>query len=85
MGVTDFIDSKACDKPVHEVAIYTRSYYIHLYIYNMHDWTDYEFFDVQVIRELTDGAGVDYSFECTGINDVLREAFVSTRDVLRCA
>jgi alcohol dehydrogenase len=51
----------------------------------MHDWTDYEFVDVQVIREMTDGAGVDYSFECTGINDVLREAFVSTHDVLRCA
>jgi len=50
MGVTDFIDSKACDKPVHEV-----------------------------IREMTDG-GVDCSFECTGINDVLREAFVSTHD-----
>ncbi|XP_004983359.1 alcohol dehydrogenase-like 4 isoform X1 [Setaria italica] len=50
MGVTDFIDSKACDKPVHEV-----------------------------IREMTDG-GVDYSFECTGINDVLREAFLSTHD-----
>uniref|UniRef100_A0A0A9CK84 Alcohol dehydrogenase-like C-terminal domain-containing protein n=1 Tax=Arundo donax TaxID=35708 RepID=A0A0A9CK84_ARUDO len=50
MGVTDFINSKACGKPVHEV-----------------------------IREMTDG-GVDYSFECTGINDVLREAFVSTHD-----
>jgi len=50
MGVTDFIDSKACDKPVHEV-----------------------------IREMTDG-GVDCSFECTGINDVLREAFLSTHD-----
>ena len=37
---------------------------------------------VQVIREMTDG-GVDYSFECTGMNDVLREAFVSTHDV-RC-
>ncbi|XP_025793948.1 alcohol dehydrogenase-like 4 isoform X2 [Panicum hallii] len=50
MGVTDFIDSKACGKPVHEA-----------------------------IREMTDG-GVDYSFECTGINDVLREAFLSTHD-----
>jgi Zn-dependent alcohol dehydrogenase len=30
--------------------------------------------------EMTDG-GVDYSFECTGITDVLREAFVSTHDV----
>ncbi|CAD6212365.1 unnamed protein product [Miscanthus lutarioriparius] len=50
MGVTDFVDSKACDKPVHEV-----------------------------ISEMTDG-GVDYSFECTGINDVLREAFLSTHD-----
>nr|UTU35218.1 alcohol dehydrogenase like protein 2 [Saccharum hybrid cultivar ROC22] len=50
MGVTDFVDSKGCDKPVHEV-----------------------------ISEMTDG-GVDYSFECTGINDVLREAFLSTHD-----
>ncbi|CAN6283570.1 unnamed protein product [Urochloa humidicola] len=50
MGVTDFIDSTSCDKPVHEV-----------------------------IMEMTDG-GVDYSFECTGINDVLREAFLSTHD-----
>lgn len=30
---------------------------------------------------MTDG-GVDYSFECTGILEVLREAFVSTHDVL---
>uniref|UniRef100_A0A804LPQ4 Alcohol dehydrogenase-like 3 n=1 Tax=Zea mays TaxID=4577 RepID=A0A804LPQ4_MAIZE len=51
MGVTDFVDSRASDKPVHEV----------------------------VIREMTHG-GVDYSFECTGINGVLREAFVSTHD-----
>nr|CAB3499882.1 unnamed protein product [Digitaria exilis] len=50
MGITDFIDSKASDKPVHEV-----------------------------IREMTDG-GVDYSFECTGINGVLRESFLSTHD-----
>ncbi|KAL6854340.1 hypothetical protein ACP4OV_019243 [Aristida adscensionis] len=50
MGVTDFINSKACGKPVHEI-----------------------------IKEMTDG-GVDYSFECTGILDVLREAFVSTHD-----
>ncbi|KAL6842136.1 hypothetical protein ACP4OV_028115 [Aristida adscensionis] len=50
MGVTDFINSKTCDKPVHEV-----------------------------IREMVDG-GVDYSFECTGINAILREAFVSTHD-----
>jgi alcohol dehydrogenase len=51
MGITDFVNSKACGKPVHEV-----------------------------IREMTDG-GVDYSFECTGILDVLRESFVSTHDV----
>jgi threonine dehydrogenase-like Zn-dependent dehydrogenase len=51
MGVTDFVNSKACGKPVHEV-----------------------------IREMTDG-GVDFSFECTGIVDVLRESFVSTHDV----
>ena len=35
---------------------------------------------LQVIREMTDG-GVDCSFECTGISDVLRQAFVSTHDV----
>jgi hypothetical protein len=34
---------------------------------------------------MTDGGGVDYSFECTGINDVLREAFLSTQDVCRRA
>ncbi|WVZ58207.1 hypothetical protein U9M48_008496 [Paspalum notatum var. saurae] len=50
MGVTDFVNSKTCEKPVHEV-----------------------------IREMTAG-GVDCSFECTGINDVLREAFLSTHD-----
>lgn len=29
---------------------------------------------------MTDG-GVDYSFECVGNSDVLREAFLSTHDV----
>ncbi|XP_068634073.1 alcohol dehydrogenase-like 3 [Aristolochia californica] len=33
----------------------------------------------EVIREMTDG-GVDYSFECAGNLDVLREAFLSTTD-----
>ncbi|XP_037496594.1 alcohol dehydrogenase-like 3 [Jatropha curcas] len=33
----------------------------------------------QIIREMTDG-GVDYSFECTGNLEVLREAFLSTHD-----
>lgn len=36
---------------------------------------------MQKIREMTDG-GVDYSFECAGNLDVLREAFLSTHDVL---
>ncbi|KAL5725890.1 alcohol dehydrogenase [Ranunculus cassubicifolius] len=31
------------------------------------------------IKEMTDG-GVDYSFECTGNTDVLRQAFLSTHD-----
>ncbi|KAF5205073.1 S-(hydroxymethyl)glutathione dehydrogenase [Thalictrum thalictroides] len=31
------------------------------------------------IKELTDG-GVDYSFECSGNLDVLRQAFLSTHD-----
>nr|CAD1835018.1 unnamed protein product [Ananas comosus var. bracteatus] len=33
----------------------------------------------EVIKEMT-GGGVDYSFECAGNLDILREAFVSTRD-----
>lgn len=35
---------------------------------------------VQEILEMTDG-GVDYSFECAGNVDVLREAFLCTHDV----
>ncbi|OVA04712.1 Alcohol dehydrogenase superfamily [Macleaya cordata] len=50
MGVTDFINPKDLDKPVHEE-----------------------------IRKMT-GGGVDYSFECAGNLDVLREAFLSTHD-----
>ncbi|CAN6480426.1 unnamed protein product [Victoria cruziana] len=50
MGVTDFVNPKDYDRPVH-----------------------------QVIGELIEG-GVDYSFECTGNYEVLREAFVSTHD-----
>ncbi|KAJ4807104.1 alcohol dehydrogenase [Rhynchospora pubera] len=50
MGITDFINSKECNKPVN-----------------------------QVIKEMTNG-GVDYSFECAGNLDVLREAFISTHD-----
>ncbi|KAL1556420.1 alcohol dehydrogenase [Salvia divinorum] len=50
IGITDFINPKDLDKPVH-----------------------------QKIREMTDG-GVDYSFECAGNLDVLREAFLSAHD-----
>lgn len=50
IGITDFINPKELDKPVHEK-----------------------------IREMTEG-GVHYSFECAGIVDVLREAFLSTSD-----
>ncbi|XP_047981991.1 alcohol dehydrogenase-like 4 [Salvia hispanica] len=50
IGITDFINPKELDMPVH-----------------------------QKIREMTDG-GVDYSFECAGNLDVLREAFLSTHD-----
>ena len=35
---------------------------------------------LQRIREMTKG-GVDYSFECAGNLDVLREAFLSTHEV----
>ncbi|KAF8394200.1 hypothetical protein HHK36_020407 [Tetracentron sinense] len=50
MGVTDFVNPKDLENPVHEK-----------------------------IREMT-GGGVDYSFECAGNLDVLREAFLSTHD-----
>ncbi|KAA8526081.1 hypothetical protein F0562_007819 [Nyssa sinensis] len=50
MGMTDFLNPKDLEKPVHEK-----------------------------IREMTKG-GVDYSFECAGNLDVLREAFLSTHD-----
>ncbi|KAL3499143.1 hypothetical protein ACH5RR_038236 [Cinchona calisaya] len=50
MGVTNFVNSKEVDKPVH-----------------------------QIIREMTQG-GVDYSFECAGNLEVVREAFLSTHD-----
>ncbi|GFP92528.1 alcohol dehydrogenase-like 4 [Phtheirospermum japonicum] len=53
IGITDFINPKDLDKPVHEK-----------------------------IREMTAG-GVDYSFECAGNLDVLREAFLSTHDVVK--
>ncbi|GFZ16366.1 GroES-like zinc-binding alcohol dehydrogenase family protein [Actinidia rufa] len=52
MGITDFLDPKDLDKPVHEK-----------------------------ILEMT-GGGVDYSFECAGNLDILREAFLSTHDVV---
>lgn len=85
MGITDFIDpNDICDKPVHEVQ--TPFFYFPSIL----QWKCLSTLAstlkliVQVIREMTDG-GVDYSFECTGINDVLREAFLSTHDVSRCA
>ncbi|KAK6122530.1 hypothetical protein DH2020_043735 [Rehmannia glutinosa] len=53
IGITDFINPKDLDKPVHEK-----------------------------IREMTEG-GVDYSFECAGNLDVLREAFSSTHDEVK--
>ncbi|KAK9275097.1 hypothetical protein L1049_022356 [Liquidambar formosana] len=50
VGITDFLNPKDLQNPVHEK-----------------------------IRELT-GGGVDYSFECAGNADVLREAFLGTHD-----
>ncbi|KAF3970201.1 hypothetical protein ACB098_01G129800 [Castanea mollissima] len=50
MGITDTINPRDFEKPVHEC-----------------------------IREMT-GGGVDYSFECAGISEVLREAFLSTHE-----
>ncbi|GAV75102.1 ADH_zinc_N domain-containing protein/ADH_N domain-containing protein [Cephalotus follicularis] len=48
MGITDFVNPKDLEKPLHEK-----------------------------IREMAEG-GVDYSFECSGNLDALREAFLST-------
>ncbi|KAL2237864.1 alcohol dehydrogenase-like 3 [Sesamum indicum] len=50
IGITDFINPKDLDVPVH-----------------------------QKIKDMT-GGGVDYSFECAGNLEVLREAFSSTHD-----
>ncbi|KAM7256063.1 hypothetical protein ACFE04_011804 [Oxalis oulophora] len=50
IGITDFINPKEIEKPLHEI-----------------------------IREMTNG-GVDYSFECAGNLQVLREAFLSTQN-----
>ncbi|KAL2524860.1 Alcohol dehydrogenase-like 3 [Abeliophyllum distichum] len=50
IGITDFINPKLIDKPVHEK-----------------------------VNDIIEG-GVDYSFECAGNLDVLREAFLSTHD-----
>lgn len=33
------------------------------------------------IKEMTDGDGVDYSFECTGVSHLLNQALESTRVV----
>ncbi|CAA2955525.1 alcohol dehydrogenase-like 4 [Olea europaea subsp. europaea] len=50
IGLTDFINPKLLDKPVHEK-----------------------------VKDIAKG-GVDYSFECAGNLDVLREAFLSSHD-----
>uniref|UniRef100_A0A2N9IEM2 alcohol dehydrogenase n=1 Tax=Fagus sylvatica TaxID=28930 RepID=A0A2N9IEM2_FAGSY len=50
MGITDTINPKDLEKPVHEC-----------------------------IREIT-GGGVDYSFECVGNTDILRDAFLSSHE-----
>ncbi|GMY30655.1 alcohol dehydrogenase-like 4 isoform X1 [Fagus crenata] len=50
MGITDTINPKDLEKPVHEC-----------------------------IREMT-GGGVDYSFECVGNTDILRDAFLSSHE-----
>lgn len=78
MGLTDFIDSRHCEKPVHEVWPWlyqeiTDWIKLPIVIYNRIFWK-------QVIREICNG-GVDYSFECVGNMEVLRQAFLSTHDV----
>ena len=42
--------------------------------------SNYFFFFLQIIRKMTDG-GVDYSFECTGNGNVLRDAFLAAHAV----
>lgn len=35
----------------------------------------------QLVKELTNGMGVDYSFECTGVPPLLNEAMDATKGV----
>lgn len=91
MGITDFINPSDPGKPLHEVSGFTilnikpTSYQIGLstilfnrviFFFPTHGPTL-----LQRIREITEG-GVDYSFECIGNSDILREAFLSTHEVL---
>lgn len=83
MGVTNFINPKDEEKPVYEVGIlchfiFSKENTIHICIL-IFDQQMY----LQRIREITDG-GVHYSFECTGNVDVLRDAFLSSHEVLYC-
>lgn len=80
MGVTDFINPKDLTKPVHQVLYqFHNEKNISNYIKKL-VLTKILTISQKMIREIT-GGGVDYSFECTGNVDVLREAFLSTHAV----
>ena len=38
----------------------------------------------EMVKELTNGRGVDYSFECTGVPDLVNEALETTKMVINC-
>jgi hypothetical protein len=90
MGITDTINPSEIKKPVHEVSEFTIYNHKLIRVLNwVRNFSDEEFKDDicwvvggwwQSIREMT-GGGVDYSFECAGNLDVLREAFSSTHEV----
>lgn len=104
IGITDFINPKELQEPVHKVTIRglkTRSQYSRVLVrvntgmqicamdfpvHSLCDSTDqrtYPISSVQAIKKVTGGGGVDYSFECSGNLQVLREAFLSTQIVRR--
>lgn len=80
MGITEFINPKDEEKPVYEVCVFSllisQKKISSTRAFSPAKWQIH----LQIIREMTDG-GVDYSFECTGNLNVLRDSFLSVHEV----
>jgi hypothetical protein len=81
MGMTGFVNPKDGSKPVHQVSNqyawnFLQVWLLILWLLSINHSSKW----FQRIREMT-GGGVDYSIECVGDLEVLREAFLSTHDV----